>query len=252
MSSPALLHGLFEALAWLAAIGTGLWMRSRWLGDERLPMPLRRYPAYAVLTWAGAIGGAYMLGSLNMRLSLAGAEAGVSGGRSILGAIVGGIVAAELYKRWRGIRGSTGILFVVPLAVSIAVGRVGCFLGALADFTYGTATDLPWGVDFGDGVRRHPVQLYESGAMLLFLAAFLWLLRRRTALALRRGFYLFALTYGAQRFLWEFLKPYAPVFGPFNLFHLASAALVLYALAMMWASSILQRSPLPQSQGNRI
>lgn len=245
MSMSATLHGLFEVLAWIAAIGSGLWMRSRWLADERLPMPLRRYPAYAVLTWAGAVGGAYLLGSLNMRLSLTGTEAAMSGGRSILGAILGGIVAAELYKRWRGIRGSTGILFVIPLAVAIAVGRIGCFLGGLADFTYGTATDLRWGVDFGDGVRRHPVQLYESGVMLLFLGAFLWLLYRRTDLAVRRGFYLFALFYGVQRFLWEFLKPYASVVGPFNVFHLASAALVLYALAMLWMSSTFRSSPLP-------
>lgn len=250
MFTPVMLHGLFEALAWIAAVATGLWMRSRWLTDERLPMPLRRYPAYAVLTWAGAIGGAYMLGSLNMRLSLTGPEAAMSGGRSILGAIVGGIVVAEAYKRWRGIRGSTGILFVVPLAVAIAVGRIGCFLGGIADFTYGTPTDLPWGVDFGDGVRRHPVQLYESGMMVLFLAGFLWLLRRRTDVAIRAGFYLFALAYGTQRFLWEFLKPYAPVLGPFNLFHLASAALVLYALAMMWAA--LSQQPFPARQTNRI
>jgi len=39
----------------------------------------------------------------------------------------------------------------VPLAVGIAVGRIGCFLTGLDDHTYGLPTTLPWAVDFGDG-----------------------------------------------------------------------------------------------------
>jgi phosphatidylglycerol---prolipoprotein diacylglyceryl transferase len=35
----------------------------------------------------------------------------------------------------------------------------------LSDKTDGIATNLPWGVDFGDGISRHPTQLYE----ILFL-----------------------------------------------------------------------------------
>jgi prolipoprotein diacylglyceryltransferase len=96
--------------------------------------------------------------------------------------------------------------------------------------TYGTPTTLPWGVDFGDGVRRHPVQLYESITMAVFLAVFVILLRRGTEPVLRTGFYLFVGIYAAQRFLWEFLKPYGTVIGPFNLFHLLSLALIAYAL----------------------
>ena len=43
----------------------------------------------------------------------------------------------------------------------------------LPDRTYGTPTSLPWAVDLGDGVGRHPVQVYESASMALFLAAWL-------------------------------------------------------------------------------
>jgi hypothetical protein len=39
--------------------------------------------------------------------------------------------------------------------------------------------------------------------------------------------------YGAQRFAWEFLKPYGTLIGPFTLFHLLSAALVAYAAFMV-------------------
>jgi prolipoprotein diacylglyceryltransferase len=173
----------------------------------------------------GATAGAYLAGSANLWLT------GIGGlGRSIEGALAGGILAVEALKALAGIRGSTGLRFVAPLAAAIAVGRIGCYLTGLEDMTCGTPTARPWGVDFGDGVPRHPVQLYESAAMAIFLVAFLWAARRNNALVLRAGFYLFIGVYAAQRFLWEFIKPYGTVIGPFNLFHLLSAALVLYAV----------------------
>ena len=66
--------------------------------------------------------------------------------------------------------------------------------------------------------------------MATFLAVFVTLLRRGNETVLRTGFYLFIGVYAAQRFLWEFLKPYGTVVGPFNLFHLLSIALIAYAL----------------------
>ena len=65
-----------------------------------------------------------------------------------------------------GITHSTGAYFAPSLAIGIAIGRIGCFLSGLEDYTYGTPTTLPWGYDFGDGVLRHPVQLYEAAAYL--------------------------------------------------------------------------------------
>ena len=62
--------------------------------------------------------------------------------------------------------------------------------------------------------------------MAIFLVAFLWAAPRQNAVVLRAGFYLFIGVYAGQRFLWEFLKPYGTVIGPFNLFHLLSAALI--------------------------
>jgi hypothetical protein len=60
----------------------------------------------------------------------------------------------------------------LPLAVGIAIGRVGCFLTGLSDGTFGTPSPLPWAVDFGDGIRRHPTQLYE----IVVLASIGWVL----------------------------------------------------------------------------
>jgi phosphatidylglycerol:prolipoprotein diacylglycerol transferase len=224
---PMVLHSLFEGLAWVLAIAIGWWARRRYF-LAALPIMGSRYPLYLLLLWLGAASGAYGLGDLNLAL------AGVVGsGRSILGAIVGGIAVAEIYKAITGVRGSTGAVFVLPLSIAIAVGRIGCFLAGLADYTYGTPTDLPWGVDFGDGIHRHPVQLYESFSMAGFaLFFFLWL-RRQPRSASAYGFYVFAGYYGAQRFVWEFLKPYPEVVGPLNVFHLAAAFLVIYAAFMV-------------------
>lgn len=226
-------HMAFEGIAWLAAVVAGWRVRRVWLDGVVLPLPARSYPVYMAIVWVGAIAGAIVLGTIN--LALAGIE---SGGRSILGALLGGVVTAEAYKRLRGVRGSTGVVFVVPLALGIAIGRIGCFAGGLEDFTYGTPTTLPWGVDFGDGVARHPVQLYESAAMLGFLALFAPQLRRRQEVVLRCGFYLFTGWYAAQRFVWEFLKPYPDVLGQLNLCQLGCLALFVYSLTMILVTRV--------------
>ena len=82
------------------------------------------------------------------------------GGKTVVGGLLGGMAAIEYAKKRAGITVRTGDIYVVPLCVSIAIGRIGCFLTGLDDATYGFHTELPWGVDFGDGFR-HPTQLYE-------------------------------------------------------------------------------------------
>ena len=229
-----IIHSLFDVLALLAALAV-----YRWAPIAALAAPARpweSHPLYLAVASLGATVGAYLAGSANLWLT------GVDGlARSIEGALAGGILGIEVLKASAGLRGSTGLRFVAPLAAAIAVGRIGCFLAGLDDMTYGTGTALPWGVDFCDGIARHPVQLYESAAMTIFIVWFLRAAHGNNAFVLRAGFYLFIGVYAAQRFLWEFLKPYGTVLGPFNLFHLLSAALILYAVVfarreMQWTS----------------
>ena len=66
-----------------------------------------------------------------------------------------------------------------------------------------------------------------------FLLLALVLIGRRNAMFMRNGFYLLVLTYAAQRFLWEFLKPYGAVLAPFNLFHFICAGLMIYSAVMI-------------------
>jgi prolipoprotein diacylglyceryltransferase len=226
--SGAFLHTLFDVLAWLAAAAAIFWLSRRGL---RFPSQSFELPYIAALVF-GAGSGAYLFGSANLWLS---GQSGIA--RSVEGALAGGILAIELYKWSAGISLRTGARFALPLAVGIAIGRIGCYFAGLDDFTYGTPTALPVGHDFGDGVRRHPVQLYESAAMALFALAYVVAVLNRNAFAITNGFYLVLAYYGAQRFLWEFLKPYATLLGPLTLFHLLSLSILLYAAFMLATAS---------------
>ena len=220
------IHAIFDVLAWLAAGAAGFWLMRSGRVTFPVPQPLRFAYLAALIFGAGL--GAVVFGSANLWLS------GQNGfARSIEGAIAGGIVAIEMYKRLAAITQRTGARFALPFSVGVAVGRIGCYLSGLDDFTYGTPTTLPWGHDFGDGVPRHPVQLYESAAMALFALVYVWRALRRDRFFVAQGFYLAAGFYGAQRFVWEFFKPYGPVIGPFTLFHLLSAAFFIYAIVMI-------------------
>ncbi len=91
------------------------------------------------------------------------------GGKTIVGALLGATFGVEVTKKIIKIPTSTGDAFAYPLIVGTAIGRIGCFLTGLSDQTYGTATTLPWGVDFGDRILRHPTQLYEVVFLLCLL-----------------------------------------------------------------------------------
>jgi phosphatidylglycerol:prolipoprotein diacylglycerol transferase len=228
--SGAALHTIFDIAAWLAAAAAGFWLsRVRHL---RFPAQSTTLPYVAALVFGAGLG-AYLFGTLNLWLS---GQAGIA--RSVEGAIAGGIVAIELYKWRNGISLRTGARFALPLAVGIAVGRVGCYFAGLDDFTYGTPTSLPWGHDFGDGIARHPVQLYEAAAMAGFALVYVAAVVRRNVYIIGNGFYLALAFYGLQRFVWEFLKPYAGLIGPLTLFHLLSLAVLFYAVVMLMTAPI--------------
>jgi len=223
-----LVHTMFDLLAWISAALFGPWVARHTLAGAITRRTPLSDPHYFIALALGALMGAILFGTLN--LNLAGR---LTPGHSIAGAIMGGIIAVEIFKWRSGIRGSTGLAFVAPLALGIAIGRFGCFFAGLPDYTYGTPTDLSWGVDFGDGIKRHPVQLYESAAMLVFLAVFLREAARRSELFLRHGFYLFVGWYSIQRFGWEFLKPYPRLLGPLNVFHLICILMLAYSIVMI-------------------
>ncbi len=131
-------------------------------------------------------------------------------GKTIVGGLLGGWIGVELVKKKFGVKRATGDLFVFPLVVGIAIGRVGCFLTGLADHTHGVHTSLPWGVDFGDG-PRHPTQIYEIGFVLMLGVVIFWKSRREYWNG--ELFVWFMAAYLGFRFMVEFIKPRHVYFG---------------------------------------
>jgi len=150
------------------------------------------------------------------------------GGKTIVGGLLGGWLGVEIVKKISGIRRRTGDLFALPLCVGIAVGRIGCFLAGLADDTYGKPTSLPWAVDLGDGIGRHPVQIYE----IAFLVLVGLLLSIRRPLAEGARFRIFVASYLAWRVVIDFLKPQLLIYS-LNLIQWSCLAGLLF-LAVGW------------------
>lgn len=222
-------HLLFESLAYFIGFRVYLYFRN----PERIPVE------QVVWILAGAILGAAFGSKLlywfedpyetwqnitNMQYLMQ--------GKTLVGGLLGGLIGVEWMKKRIGWTRSTGDDFALPLVVGMVLGRIGCFLTGLDDHTHGIATTWITGVDFGDGVYRHPAQLYEIGFLSL-LATFLILVKRGTIK--RPGgfpegavFQMFMFGYLAYRFGIEFIKPTPhPYFG-LHAIQLASLAGMIY------------------------
>ncbi len=198
------LHTLIESLAYV--VGFQIYARARKRQGDVLTTDVRLNIIVAAI--AGAVVGSKVLAWFEWpaeTLQHIADPLFLIQGKTIVGALLGGTAAVEWWKARRSITQRTGDLFGVPLAISIAVGRLGCFCSGLNDRTYGVATTLPWGVDLGDGIARHPTQIYEVLAMIV-LAIFL---HRFASRSHQTGdiFRLFLISYLGWRLVVDFLKP---------------------------------------------
>jgi len=147
----------------------------------------------------------------------------------------GGFIAAATFgsayavvRRWPLLKLCD--LFSPLAALAHGVGRLGCFLNGCC---WGRVTDSSWGVLFpGEEFARHPVQLYEAGALF---ALALWLDRLSTRPGRREGstFTAYLGAYAAVRFGLEFLRgdqmPYAGLTLPqWTSLAFAAGAVFLY------------------------
>lgn len=233
---PHLLHAIFEA----AALSSGAFYY-RWLQNQNgvAVEALLHGGRFAVLL--GCIFGAALGNKLVFWLEMPHLlpqywnhpEVWFAG-QSMVGGLLGGLLGVELAKRIAGVRGSTGDGFVFPILLGLIIGRMGCFIAGLDDGTYGTSTPLPWGIDFGDGISRHPTQLYE-----ILFAAGLWLTLKQwqATLSAQPGllFKIMLSSYLLWRLLIDTLKPI-----PFDYGHgwsgiqLVCAAALLIYLPLCW------------------
>ncbi|MBK7681878.1 MAG: prolipoprotein diacylglyceryl transferase [Bacteroidetes bacterium] len=126
--------------------------------------------------------------------------------KSIMGGLFGGLIGVETSKIIINEKHSSGDMFTFPIIVGIIIGRIGCFLSGIKEFTYGNETCFITGMDLGDGLSRHPTSLYEI-VFLILLFIFLKNIGFYTNKESGLLFKIFMISYFGFRFMIEFLKP---------------------------------------------
>lgn len=136
----------------------------------------------------------------------------VQAGGVYYGGFLAGIATALWYARRHALPWwKVADAFAPAVSLGLAIGRLGCFS---AGCCWGKPTTHWWGVQFPEAarlfvgtptaMRLHPTQLYEAAASVLI---FLWLLqRRKTRRFPGQLILLYAIVYGAARFLIEFVR----------------------------------------------
>jgi len=225
-----LLHPWIEALA--MSIGVLLYRYSMPRGDSVLG---RHFPIVVGAMFGAGLGNkaAYWVQHFPEAGVLLSDPARFFMGQSIVGGLIGGWLGVELAKWIKGIRYSTGDRFVLPLLAAMLVGRIGCFMAGLLDETHGSPSLLPWAMDFGDGVPRHPVRLYE----ILFLCVLIGLFfRYRKVLAIMPGlaFRLLIIFYVSWRLGVDFLKP-----APFYMLGLSGIQWICFGFLLLYCPATI-------------
>jgi phosphatidylglycerol:prolipoprotein diacylglycerol transferase len=217
-------------------------------------MVLPRSPALARLSWriqtalalAGFIGGAFgaKLPFINS------GEDWLTGlwfrdGKTVTTGLVGAYLGVELAKIALNVRVKTGDSFAIPLALALTVGRWGCFCNGCC---FGRPTSLLCGIDFGDGIPRHPTQIYESvfhlGCAVILMQITRWGVLRDQRLKL------YLIAYCAYRFVTEWIRPEPADFGGLTVYQ-AIVAIFAFALIAqwMWDRRGPMQSPAPRFAG---
>lgn len=153
-------------------------------------------------------------------------------GKTVTTGLMGAYVGVELVKWLQGIKAKTGDSFALPLALALAVGRWGCFFHGCC---YGSPTQLPWGIDFGDGIARHPTQAYESLFHLTMAFVLIQIVRRGWFQNQRLKLYL--IVYGIYRFLTEYIRP-EPEYALGLTYYQWVAVVMVIGLSMQWCYEV--------------
>ena len=148
-----------------------------------------------------------------------------NGGAVFFGGLFGAFLSAGLYLKlkkidfWRYAN-----LFAPYIFLGHAIGRIGCFV---VPDDYGIASTLPWAMDFGDGILRHPTQLYLVFANL---GAFFALRKIK-----KNTFAWYLIFYSVLRFLMDFIRyfPEGRIYG-LSVGQLIAVPMFIAGLVLLW------------------
>lgn len=220
------LHGILEALGIFVAFRYYLYLKK--VKGDLIPTYSRTWIVVAAAL--GAVLGARIVGSLENIPEWTHSPDKLAyflGNKTLVGGLLGGLAGVEIAKAIMGERRNTGDLFVYPLILGMIIGRIGCFSVGVQEETYGVTTTLPFGMDLGDGIYRHPVTLYEI-VWLIIVWITIRAVSKRYVLANGALFKLFMIAYLAFRFLLDFIKPGWRYFLGMGTIQLACIAGLIY------------------------
>jgi len=222
------LHVVFEVLAFFIGFRYFLWLRKK-RGDA-IKTPNRTWIIIGAII--GALIGSRLIGGLEDPTQITKANNLLFyfyQNKTVLGGFLGGLTGVEIVKKIIKEKGASGDLFVYPIILALIIGRMGCFSMGIYEETYGTVTTLPWGMNLGDGLIRHPVSLYEI-IFLWVLWVCLWIVQKKFALQQGALFKLFMIAYLGFRFLLDFIKPHFTFNVGLSVIQLTCIAGLLYYL----------------------
>ena len=166
-------------------------------------------------------------------------------GMSYHGGVIGIVIAWYLFARNHKMSIFQISDLVIPaIPLGFTFGRLGNFIN---NELYGRVTDSAIGMYFptaGDGLLRHPSQLYEAFFEGLVLFAIVWPLRNKKFFTgFVSGVYVFG--YGFFRFFIEFFRqPDAHlgfVLGPFSMGQVLCFAMMIGAGVLWWISYRMEK-----------
>lgn len=197
-------HFVLEILSIFLGVRYYLFLRKRSLDTISDINRLKIFVAVCV----GALLGSRLVGVLENPAALIASQHKfyyIFSNKTIVGGLLFALFFVEILKLRLGIKTSSGDLMTYPLLFALILGRIGCFCEGIPDGTVGAKTILFTGVNFGDGINRHPLPLYEI-VFLIFLWMWIFYLDKKDVLANGSKFKLFLISYFFYRFFIEFLK----------------------------------------------
>lgn len=133
------------------------------------------------------------------------------GGMSLHGGIIGAFIAGYTYCRKKSISpAKLADVLVLPGMIGLMFGRIANFINAEI---IGTITTVPWCIDFGDSLCRHPVQIYAAIGRFFLVLFIIYLIKTRKHLKEGKLFWLTMLIMGIGRFVIDFLRQDPRLFG---------------------------------------